>query len=66
MEKNLKFSMLLPYPAPEPIERLFRLVERMQNYPIDSIWLPDHLLMYPKGYCPDVWSIISALAVKTH
>jgi alkanesulfonate monooxygenase SsuD/methylene tetrahydromethanopterin reductase-like flavin-dependent oxidoreductase (luciferase family) len=65
MGEDLKFSMLLPYPAPEPIERLFKLVERMQNYPIDSIWLPDHLLMYPKGYCPDVWSVISALAVKT-
>lgn len=63
--ENLKFSMLLPFPAPEPIERLFKLVERMQSYPIDSLWLPDHLLMYPKGYCPDAWSVISALAIKT-
>jgi len=62
---ELKFSMLLPYPAPEPIERVFKLVERFEKYPIDSVWLPDHLLMYPTGYCPDVWSLISALAVKT-
>ncbi|MBO8182681.1 MAG: LLM class flavin-dependent oxidoreductase [Archaeoglobus sp.] len=66
MKRELKFSMLLPFPAPEPIERLFKLAERMQSYPIDSLWLPDHLLMYPKGYCPDAWSVISALAVKTH
>ncbi len=63
--EDIKFSMLLPYPAPEPVERVFRLVERIEKYPIDSIWLPDHLLMYPPGYCPDVWSLISALAVKT-
>ena len=64
MGENLKFSMLLPFPAPEPIDRLFRLAERMASYPIDSLWLPDHLLMYPKGYCPDAWSVIAALAVK--
>jgi alkanesulfonate monooxygenase SsuD/methylene tetrahydromethanopterin reductase-like flavin-dependent oxidoreductase (luciferase family) len=62
---DLKFSMLLPFPAPEPIERLFKLVERMESYQIDSLWLPDHLLMYPEGYCPDAWSVMAALAVKT-
>ena len=65
MGENLKFSMLLPFPAPEPIDRLFKLAERMGSYPIDSLWLPDHLLMYPKGFCPDAWSVIAALALKT-
>jgi alkanesulfonate monooxygenase SsuD/methylene tetrahydromethanopterin reductase-like flavin-dependent oxidoreductase (luciferase family) len=65
MEKKIKFSMLIPYPAPEPVERVFRLVERMEQYSIDSLWLPDHLLMFPKGYCPDVWSLISAISVRS-
>ncbi|AGK62110.1 Coenzyme F420-dependent N5,N10-methylene tetrahydromethanopterin reductase-related flavin-dependent oxidoreductase [Archaeoglobus sulfaticallidus PM70-1] len=61
----VKFSLLMPYPAPEPIERIFRLVERVEKYPFDSIWFPDHTLMYPKGFCPDVWTVISALSTKT-
>lgn len=61
---NVKFGQLLPIPA-SPIESLIRVGIRTEQAGFDSVWAADHLLMIPTGIVPDVWPILSAIAVQT-
>jgi alkanesulfonate monooxygenase SsuD/methylene tetrahydromethanopterin reductase-like flavin-dependent oxidoreductase (luciferase family) len=64
--REIKFGMLLMYPLPRPIQRIYGLSKRIEELGFDSIWLADHLL-FPgaSGFTVEAWSILSIIAAKT-
>ena len=65
MNKNVKFGMMIAYPLPHPVQKIYRVGRRIEEVGFDSLWIADHILMLPVGYTPDTWSILGALSVKT-
>jgi alkanesulfonate monooxygenase SsuD/methylene tetrahydromethanopterin reductase-like flavin-dependent oxidoreductase (luciferase family) len=63
---GIKFGMMLMYPLPRPIQRIYGLSKRIEELGFDSIWLADHLL-FPgaSGFTVEAWSVLSAIAAKT-
>lgn len=63
---DVKFGMMLLYPLPRPIQKVYGLSKRLEDLGFDSLWLPDHILAmtFPE-FTPDTWSILGALSTKT-
>lgn len=57
-------DLLLGAPLPT-LDRVFRIARKTEEFGFDGFWLPDHILMVPQGFMPDVWGLLSAIAVKT-
>jgi phthiodiolone/phenolphthiodiolone dimycocerosates ketoreductase len=49
-----------------PYEQMARHVSLAESSGLDSIWIPDHLVVEDYlGHCPEAWSTLSALAIGT-
>jgi alkanesulfonate monooxygenase SsuD/methylene tetrahydromethanopterin reductase-like flavin-dependent oxidoreductase (luciferase family) len=64
MKKNIKFGIAAPLPGVS-IENLIKYTVSAEKYGFDSIWFPDHVLFMAKKINPEVWSVITAAAMKT-
>ncbi|MDY6965662.1 MAG: LLM class flavin-dependent oxidoreductase [Halobacteriota archaeon] len=64
--EDVKFGMMIVYPLPNPIQRVYGLAERIDKLGFDSLWIPDHLL-FPgaSGFTVEPWSVLGAIAAKT-
>jgi 5,10-methylenetetrahydromethanopterin reductase len=61
---EMKISMLLSPPMPT-LDRVIRLAQNAESMNFYSLVFPDHTLMIPPGFTPNVLSVMSAVAVKT-
>ncbi len=61
---RLKVSMLLSPPMPD-VGRIFRLSERAEDMGYYSLVFPDHTLMIPPGYTPNVLALMAAISIRT-
>ncbi len=57
-------DLLLGAPLPE-LDKVIKIAKNAENYGFDGFWLPDHVLMVPQGFMPEVWSVLSGIAVET-
>ncbi len=64
MAEEIKMGLLLGAPLPS-FDRIYKIAKRAEDFGFDSFWLPDHLLMIPSGFMPDVWNVLSGLTLKT-
>ena len=66
MNQDVRFGMMLTYPLPRPIQRIYRLSKKIEEFGFDSLWIADHTL-FPgvEGFTADAWSILSVLSAKT-
>ena len=64
--EDVKFGMMVVYPLPKPIDRVYGLVKRIEDLGFDSLWIPDHLT-FPgaSGFTVEAWSVLSVIAAKT-
>ena len=64
--EDVKFGIMVVYPLPNPIQRVYGLVKRVEEFGFDSLWIPDHLL-FPgaSGFTVEPWSVLGAVASKT-
>ncbi|MDY6958501.1 MAG: LLM class flavin-dependent oxidoreductase [Halobacteriota archaeon] len=64
--EDVKFGMMVVYPLPKPIDRVYGLVKRIEDLGFDSLWIPDHLT-FPgvSGFTVEAWSVLSVIASKT-
>ena len=64
--EDVKFGIMVVYPLPNPIQRVYGLAKRIEELGFDSLWIPDHLL-FPgaSGFTLEAWSVLSAIAAKT-
>lgn len=63
-DENLSMDLLLGAPLPD-LDKVIKISKNAEKYNFDGFWLPDHLLMVPQGFMPDVWPVLSAVAVET-
>ncbi len=63
-DENLSMDLLLGAPLPE-LDKVIKIAKNAEKYNFDGFWLPDHLLMVPQGFMPDVWTVLSGIAVET-
>jgi alkanesulfonate monooxygenase SsuD/methylene tetrahydromethanopterin reductase-like flavin-dependent oxidoreductase (luciferase family) len=50
---------------PNPVSTAIERVELLESAGFDTVWLPDHLLVTPRGFMPDVWTLLPAMATAT-
>jgi alkanesulfonate monooxygenase SsuD/methylene tetrahydromethanopterin reductase-like flavin-dependent oxidoreductase (luciferase family) len=65
MKKKIKFGIAAPLPG-ESVENLIKFTSFAEKLGFDSIWFPDHMLFMAKKINPEVWSVITAAAMKTN
>ena len=64
MKKNIKFGIAAPLPG-ESVENLINFTVTAEKLGFDSVWFPDHVVFMANKINPEVWSVITAAAMKT-
>ncbi len=64
MSTPVKIGITAPVPGVSPLE-LVELTRRYERGGFDSVWFPDHVVFMAPRETPEVWSVITAAAVKT-
>ncbi len=64
MKNNIKFGIAAPLPG-QSVDNLIKFTSSAEKLGFDSIWFPDHVLFMAKKVNPEVWSVITAAAMKT-
>ena len=64
MGKKTSFGLTAPLPG-KPVTELVDFTVRCEEAGFDAVWFPDHILFMAKKLTPEVWSVITAAAVKT-
>ena len=64
MGEKISFGLTAPLPG-KPVTELVDFAVRCEAAGFDAVWFPDHILFMAKKLTPEVWSIITAAAVKT-
>lgn len=64
MSKNIKFGITAPVPG-ESVEGLINFTITAENAGFDTVWFPDHIVFMAKRVTPEVWSVVTAAAMKT-
>lgn len=64
MKKNIKFGIAAPVPG-ESVSNLIDFTVKAEKLGFDSVWFPDHILFMANKINPEVWSVITAAAMKT-
>ena len=50
---------------PDPISAAVDRAKKLEAAGFDSVWLPDHLLVTPRGFMPEAWTLLTTLAHHT-
>ncbi|MFI5323113.1 MAG: LLM class flavin-dependent oxidoreductase [Thermodesulfobacteriota bacterium] len=64
MSKNIKFGITAPVPG-ESVEGLINFTVIAEKAGFDTVWFPDHIVFMAKRITPEVWSVITAAAMRT-
>lgn len=64
MARKVKFGISGAVPGQTP-DYLIEQTRRFERGHFDSVWFPDHLVFMAKTMTPEVWSVITAAAMKT-
>jgi alkanesulfonate monooxygenase SsuD/methylene tetrahydromethanopterin reductase-like flavin-dependent oxidoreductase (luciferase family) len=62
---DLRLGYAVGPTIPEPISAAVERVEALEAAGFDSVWLPDHLLVTPRGFMPEAWTLLTTLAGHT-
>lgn len=64
MGRNIKFGITAPVPG-ESVEGLIEFTKSVEDAGFDTVWFPDHIVFMAPRITPEVWSVVTAAAVKT-
>ncbi len=64
MDEKISFGLTAPLPG-KPVTELVDFAVSCEAAGFDAVWYPDHILFMAKKLTPEVWSVITAAAVKT-
>jgi len=64
MGGKISFGLAAPLPG-KPVIELVDFAVQCEAAGFDAVWFPDHILFMAKKLTPEVWSVITAAAVKT-
>ena len=64
MSKTIKFGITAPVPG-ESVEGLIEFTKTAESAGFDTVWFPDHMVFMAKRITPEVWSVVTAAAMKT-
>lgn len=64
MGKNIRFGITAPVPG-ESVEGLISYAKTAEDAGFDTLWFPDHIVFMAPRVTPEVWSVITAAAMKT-
>ncbi len=62
--KKPRFGIVGPIPG-EPVDSLIKFALKCEKGGFDSLWFPDHVVFMAKAITPEVWTIITAAAIRT-
>ena len=65
MPNDLQIGYAMGPTIPEPISAAVERAETLEAAGFDSVWLPDHLLVTPRGFMPEAWTVLTTLAHHT-
>ncbi|HVY55088.1 MAG TPA: LLM class flavin-dependent oxidoreductase, partial [Thermodesulfobacteriota bacterium] len=64
MGKNIRFGITAPVPG-ESVEGLIGFAKTAEDLGFDTLWFPDHIVFMAPRITPEVWSVVTAAAMKT-
>lgn len=64
MGKNVKFGITAPVPG-ESVEGLIGFAKTAEDAGFDTLWFPDHIVFMAPRITPEVWSVVTAAAMRT-
>jgi alkanesulfonate monooxygenase SsuD/methylene tetrahydromethanopterin reductase-like flavin-dependent oxidoreductase (luciferase family) len=64
MSGKINFGVASPLPG-QSVGNLIRITNKTERLGFDTVWFPDHVVFMAKTLTPEVWSVITAAAMKT-
>jgi len=64
MGKIIRFGITAPVPG-ESVEGLIGFAKTAEDAGFDTLWFPDHIVFMAPRITPEVWSVVTAAAMRT-